>query len=161
MTHITAISVTAQQSPVQDSNVENNPLLTESSLPFHVPPFDKIKDDHFVPAMEEGMREQLKEVELVANNSEKPTFDIGIHPCAAALGRPCVVIGEKQRERFAIAIVNFKHAHIGLIVFKREISAVQRNERAARFRRVPVAGERDVGDLAGRDRRTNSAGFTR
>jgi peptidyl-dipeptidase Dcp len=75
MTHITAISVTAQQSPVQDSNVENNPLLTESSLPFHVPPFDKIKDDHFVPAMEEGMREQLKEVELVANNSEKPTFD--------------------------------------------------------------------------------------
>ena len=75
MTHITAISVTAQQSPVQDSNVENNPLLTESSLPYHVPPFDKIKDDHFVPAMEEGMREQLKEVELVANNSEKPTFD--------------------------------------------------------------------------------------
>src|SRR6266481_4748544 len=47
----------------------------ESSLPYHVPPFDKIKDDHFVPAMEEGMREQLKEVELVANNSEKPTFD--------------------------------------------------------------------------------------
>src|SRR5467141_2219426 len=53
----------------------DNPLLKESSLPYHVPPFDKIKDDHFVPAMEEGMREQLKEVELVANNSEKPTFD--------------------------------------------------------------------------------------
>src|SRR5437667_2140367 len=34
-------------------------------------------------------------------------------------------------------------------VFKREISAVQRNERAARLRRVSIAGKRDVGDLAG------------
>jgi peptidyl-dipeptidase Dcp len=75
MTHIAAISVTAEQSPVQNSNVENNPLLTESSLPYHVPPFDKIKDEHFTPAIEAGMREQLKEVEVVANNSEKPTFE--------------------------------------------------------------------------------------
>jgi peptidyl-dipeptidase Dcp len=75
MTHIAASSVTAQQSRVQDSNVKNNPLLTESSLPYHVPPFDKIKDEHFAPAIEAGMREQLKEVEVVANNSEKPTFE--------------------------------------------------------------------------------------
>src|SRR5260370_34257258 len=75
MTHIAAISVTAEQSPLQNSNVENNPLLTESSLPYHVPPFDKIKDEHFTPAIEAGMREQLKEVEVVANNSEKPTFE--------------------------------------------------------------------------------------
>jgi peptidyl-dipeptidase Dcp len=75
MTHIAAISVTAQTSRVQNSNVEGNPLLTESSLPYHVPPFDKIKDEHFAPAMEAGMREELKEVEVVANNSEKPTFD--------------------------------------------------------------------------------------
>src|SRR6266446_547351 len=52
-----------------------NPLLTESTLPYHVPPFDKIKDEHFTPAIEAGMREQLKEVDVVANNSEKPTFD--------------------------------------------------------------------------------------
>jgi peptidyl-dipeptidase Dcp len=75
MTHLAAISVTAQTSPVQNSNLEDNPLLTESSLPYHVPPFDKIKDEHFAPAMEAGMREELKEVEVVANNSEKPTFD--------------------------------------------------------------------------------------
>ena len=49
--------------------------MNESVLPYHVPPFDKIKDEHFAPAMEEGMREQLKEVEAVANNSEKPTFE--------------------------------------------------------------------------------------
>ena len=75
MTHIVVISVTAQTPPVQNSNVEGNPLLTESSLPYHVPPFDRIKDEHFAPAMEKGMREELKEVEVVANNSEKPTFE--------------------------------------------------------------------------------------
>ncbi len=52
-----------------------NPLLTESALPYHVPPFDKIKDEHFTPAIEAGMREQLKEVDVVANNSEIPTLD--------------------------------------------------------------------------------------
>jgi peptidyl-dipeptidase Dcp len=75
MTHVTAISVIAQTSLVQNPNTTDNPLLTESSLPYHVPPFDKIKDEHFAPAIEAGMREQLKEVEAVANNSEKPTFD--------------------------------------------------------------------------------------
>src|SRR5216117_923970 len=75
MTHIVVISVTAQTPPVQNSNVEGNPLLTESSLPYHVPPFDRIKDEHFAPAMEKGMREELKEVEVVANSSEKPTFE--------------------------------------------------------------------------------------
>src|SRR5207248_529899 len=75
MTHIAAISVIAQTSPVQNSNIADNPFLTESSLPYHVPPFGKIKDEHFEPAIEAGMREELKEVEAVANNSEKPTFD--------------------------------------------------------------------------------------
>src|SRR5882724_4767637 len=75
MTHFAAISVIAQTSPVENSNIADNPLLTESSLPYHVPPFDKIKDEHFTPAIEAGMRDQLKEVEAVANNSEKPTFD--------------------------------------------------------------------------------------
>src|SRR5882672_3056538 len=75
MAHITAISVIAQTSPVQNPNIADNPFLTESSLPYHVPPFDKIKDEHFAPAIEAGMRDQLKEVEAVANDSEKPTFD--------------------------------------------------------------------------------------
>ena len=53
----------------------DNPLLKESTLPYHLPPFDQIKDQHFVPAMEAGMRDQLKEVDAVANNPEKPTFE--------------------------------------------------------------------------------------
>src|SRR5438874_11438431 len=53
----------------------DNPLMTESALPYHYPAFDKIKDEHFVPAIEAGMRDQLKEIEPIANNPEKPTFD--------------------------------------------------------------------------------------
>src|SRR5207248_593668 len=39
------------------------------------PPFDKIKDEDFVPAIEAGMHDQLKEVEAVAEDSDKPTFE--------------------------------------------------------------------------------------
>jgi peptidyl-dipeptidase Dcp len=44
-------------------------------LPFRYPPFDKIKNGDFKPAIEAGMREQLKEIEPIAGNSEKPTFE--------------------------------------------------------------------------------------
>ncbi len=53
----------------------DNPFLTESPLPYHLPPFDKIKDEQFVPATEAGMQEQLKEVDAIAANADKPTFD--------------------------------------------------------------------------------------
>src|SRR5439155_26514642 len=69
-TQITTVSATESSAATAD-----NPLLTESTLPYRVPPFDKIKDEHFAPAIVAGMREQLKEVGAVANNSEKPTFD--------------------------------------------------------------------------------------
>lgn len=61
--------------PTSSPAVNTNPLLTESSLPYHIPPFDRIKDEHFQPAIEQGMAEQLKEVEKIAANPEKPTFD--------------------------------------------------------------------------------------
>ncbi|HEX5314300.1 MAG TPA: M3 family metallopeptidase, partial [Gammaproteobacteria bacterium] len=51
-----------------------NPLLRPSPLPFQAPPFDKIKDGDFQPAIEEGMRQQLAEVEAIANNPAAPTF---------------------------------------------------------------------------------------
>jgi len=56
-------------------SMPDNPLLKESTLPYHFPPFDKLKNDDFQPAIEAGMREQLKEIEPIANNSEQPTFD--------------------------------------------------------------------------------------
>ena len=55
--------------------MSDNPLLTESTLPYHYPPFDKIKDDDYAPAYEQGMTEQLKEVDIIAANKEPATFD--------------------------------------------------------------------------------------
>ncbi|WP_254451774.1 M3 family metallopeptidase [Duganella vulcania] len=52
-----------------------NPLATASTLPFHYPAFDKIKDEHFQPAFVEGMRIQLKEIEAIANNKKPATFE--------------------------------------------------------------------------------------
>src|SRR5882672_6303897 len=68
-------ALTAQITAVSAAESVDNPLLKESALPYHYPPFDKIKDAHFIPAIEAGMREQLKEIGPIANNSEKPTFD--------------------------------------------------------------------------------------
>jgi peptidyl-dipeptidase Dcp len=51
-----------------------NPFFAESSLPFHAPPFDKIKDADYTPALEEGMKSQLAEMEAIANNPAPPTF---------------------------------------------------------------------------------------
>ena len=51
-----------------------NPFFAESTLPFHAPPFDKIKDSDYTPAIEEGMKGQLSEIEAIANNSAPPTF---------------------------------------------------------------------------------------
>ncbi|MEP6937229.1 MAG: M3 family metallopeptidase [Chthoniobacterales bacterium] len=55
--------------------MNGNPLLIESTLPYHLPPFDRIKDEHFAPAADQGMAEQIKEVETIASNAEPATFD--------------------------------------------------------------------------------------
>jgi peptidyl-dipeptidase Dcp len=58
-----------------DSPAGDNPFVIQGSLPYQFPPFDKIKDDDYAPAFKQGMAEQLKEVEAIASNPEKPTFD--------------------------------------------------------------------------------------
>ena len=52
-----------------------NPLLVESTLPFNLPPFDQIKDEHFLPAFEQSMAEELNEVDAIATNPAPPTFE--------------------------------------------------------------------------------------
>ena len=63
-----------QTKPAQASVDTTNPFLTESSLPFHAPPFDKIKDGDYQPAIEAGMKDQLAEIDKIANNPAPPTF---------------------------------------------------------------------------------------
>jgi len=53
----------------------DNPLLTTSSLQFGYPPFDLIKNEHFEPAMIQGMAEQRAEIAAIASNVAPPTFE--------------------------------------------------------------------------------------
>jgi len=53
----------------------SNPFFAASTLPFQAPPFDKIKDADYQPAIEAGIAQQLQETEAIANNPAAPTFD--------------------------------------------------------------------------------------
>ena len=52
-----------------------NPFYEKSTLPYQLPPFDKIRNEHFRPAFEKGMTDHLAEIQAIANNPEAPTFD--------------------------------------------------------------------------------------
>jgi len=76
VTGIMAIGIT--QAPVYAADTEfgpSNPLYAESTLPFHAPPFDKIKDTDYQPAIEAGMAQQREEVNKIANDPAAPTFE--------------------------------------------------------------------------------------
>lgn len=51
-----------------------NPFFEAYNTPFEVPPFDKIKNEHFAPALREGITQQQAEIDAIVNNSEEPTF---------------------------------------------------------------------------------------
>ena len=52
-----------------------NPFDAPSSLPLQAPMFDKIKDTDYEPAFEEAMKQNLAEINAIANNPAKPTFE--------------------------------------------------------------------------------------
>jgi peptidyl-dipeptidase Dcp len=71
----------------------SNPFYEPSKLPFQAPAFDRIKDEDYQPAIEAGMREQLREVAVIAENRAKPTFDNTL----VALERSGLLLGRAQR----------------------------------------------------------------
>ncbi len=55
--------------------LKGNPFAAKSTLPLQYPHFDRIRDEHFAPAFDAGMAEQLAEVRAIADNPEAPTFE--------------------------------------------------------------------------------------
>ncbi len=55
-------------------NASENPFEQEWNTPFEVPPFNKIKDAHYMPAFKKGMEENLAEIDAIVNNPEAPSF---------------------------------------------------------------------------------------
>ena len=52
-----------------------NPFFTDYDAPYQIPPFDEIKEEHYMPAFDKGMKEQLEEIDQIANNPEQATFE--------------------------------------------------------------------------------------
>lgn len=53
----------------------DNPFFKPFDTPFEIPPFSEIKDEHYVPAFEQGMKDHLAEIDAIVNNPEAPTFE--------------------------------------------------------------------------------------
>jgi peptidyl-dipeptidase Dcp len=53
----------------------DNPFFTTWNTPFQVPPFEKIRAQHYMPAYLKGFEEQKKEIKAIINNPEEPTFE--------------------------------------------------------------------------------------
>lgn len=69
MTMITSTTV------AQKKQANQNPFFEKYNTPYNVPIFDKIKVEHFKPAFLEGIKQQEKEIDVIANNAQKATFE--------------------------------------------------------------------------------------
>jgi peptidyl-dipeptidase Dcp len=73
-----ALALTTSATPAVAAQVvfgPANPFYAPSSLPFQAPPFNKIQDGDYQPAIEAGMAEQLVEIRAIADNPEPPSFE--------------------------------------------------------------------------------------
>jgi peptidyl-dipeptidase Dcp len=94
-----AFSQTVLAATAVSPALAGNPFATASTLPFHYPAFDKIKDEHFAPAFIEGMRIQLKEIDAIANNKAAASFDntiVAMEKSGALLTRVQTTFGNLQ-----------------------------------------------------------------
>jgi len=69
-----------------------NPFLSSFDTPFNVPPFDKIEEEHYLPAIREGIRQQKEEIAAIVDNPDPPDFNNTI----AALDRSGALVNQVQ-----------------------------------------------------------------
>lgn len=66
---------TKKEVPTPDASLSSNPFLKKSRLQYEAPEFDKIKNEHFKPAFDFGLKQHDAEILKIADNPEKPTFE--------------------------------------------------------------------------------------
>lgn len=68
-------SLPVTPNPVSEDLSPDNPFASQSPLPFHTPPFDKIRTVHYQPAFHAGIKQEIAEINAIANQDAKPTFE--------------------------------------------------------------------------------------
>ena len=92
----TASTAAASSAAPATTAMTSNPFFSASTLPFQAPPFDKIKDADYQPAIDEGMKQQLAEIEKIANSPDAPTFEntyVAMEKSGVMLKRVLAVFG--------------------------------------------------------------------
>lgn len=75
LTLAAAGSILFSCSQSDEESTSMNPFFEPYNTPFEVPPFDKIKNEHFAPALREGIKQQQAEIDAIVQNSDEPTFE--------------------------------------------------------------------------------------
>lgn len=70
-----AVDDAADEITVSEAALAGNPFLEEWDTPYGVPPFDRIEDEHFMPAFKKGVLELRAEIAAITDNPEPPGFD--------------------------------------------------------------------------------------
>lgn len=65
---------------IMTNSFAQNPFLKAYKTPHDTPPFNKIKNEHYEPAIEQGMKKQKAEIDAIVNNRAVPTFENTIVP---------------------------------------------------------------------------------
>lgn len=76
----TALLTSGCKDKNEETVLKDNPFMEEWDTPYGVPPFDKIKPEHYLPAFEEGMKQQKENINAIVNSTEEPTFANTIIP---------------------------------------------------------------------------------
>ena len=63
------------ESTMGKTMAQSNPFFSDSTLPLGYPRFDQIKNEHYEPAFKQGIENHLAEVEMIASQSNAPTFE--------------------------------------------------------------------------------------
>jgi len=99
-------STPASQQAAERLIDESNPFYATSNLYMRYPPFDKIADEHFAPAFEQGMRDELQEIAKIADNTEPPTFANTLIP----MEQSGQLLGRVSRVFYALSSANTNDA---------------------------------------------------
>ena len=84
------------EKPMITASLADNPFMQKSTLQYQAPEFDKIKDSHFEPAFDFGLKMHLYEINKITNNSAAPTFEntvVALENSGEILHRAQIVFG--------------------------------------------------------------------
>jgi peptidyl-dipeptidase Dcp len=93
---ISNTNTSSMQKPSISAELADNPFMHKSPLQYQAPEFDKIKDEHYEPAFEFGLKMHLFEIDEIANNTATPTFEntiVALENSGEILKRAQIVFG--------------------------------------------------------------------